>query len=80
MGEVGFELIFLPPYSLEVNPAERIFEEVRRLIEGRVYLSLRAKQAAIEHLLRQFRADKVRLKRLIDWDWIRQTHEQFLDA
>ena len=55
MGEVGFERIYLPSYSPELDPAERVFEEVRRQIEGEVYPSLRAKQAAIEHLLRQIK-------------------------
>jgi hypothetical protein len=79
MGEVGFERIFLPPYSPELNPAERIFEEVRGEIEGKVYPSLGAKQAAIEHLLRQLRANKARLERLVGWDWLKQAHEQLLE-
>ena len=43
MGQVGFARIFLPAYSPELNPAERVFEEVRRHIEGEVYPSLKAK-------------------------------------
>ncbi len=76
MGRVGFERIFLPAYSPELNPAERVFEEVRRQVEGVVYPSLRAKMVAIDHLLRQLRADKPRLKRLIGWDWIRRALAQ----
>jgi transposase len=30
----------LPSYSPELNPAERIFEEVRRRVEGKIYESL----------------------------------------
>jgi len=80
MGEVGFGRIFLPAYSPELNPAERVFEEVRRHIEGAVYPSLKAKTAAIDHLLRQMRADKPRLKRLIGWNWIKQVLEQLPTA
>ncbi len=80
MGEVGFERVYLPAYSPELNPAERVFEEVRRHIEGEVYPSLRAKQAAIDHLLRQLRADKARLNRLIGWGWIKRTYDQLPDA
>jgi hypothetical protein len=69
----------LPPYSPELNPAERIFEEIRGEIEGEVYPSLRAKQAAIEQLLRQLRANKARLGRVIGWDWIKRAHEQLPD-
>ncbi len=58
MGQAGFARIFLPAYSPGFNPAERVFEEVRRQVECRVYLSLRAKKDAIDHLLRQLRADK----------------------
>ena len=79
MGEVGFERVTLPAYSPELNPAERVFEEVRRHIEGEVYPSLSAKQAAIDHLLRQLRADKARLKRLIGWRWIKQAYQQLPD-
>ena len=35
--DVGLLLIVQPPYSPELNPAERVFEEVRRWIEGRMY-------------------------------------------
>ena len=62
MGQVGFAQIFLPAYSPELNPAERVFEEVRREAEGRVYPSLEAKRKAIEHLLRQLKADQPRLR------------------
>ena len=72
MGQVGFARIFLPAYSPELNPAERVFEEVRRPIEGEIYPSLEAKRLAIDHLLRQLRADKARLRQLIGWDWLRQ--------
>ena len=34
MGQLGFGRISLPAYSPELNPAERVFEEVRRHIEG----------------------------------------------
>ncbi len=76
MGQVGFARVFLPAYSPELNPAERVFEEVRGHIgghiEAEVYPSLKAKKAAIDHLLRRLKADKPRLKRLIGWHWIKQ--------
>jgi hypothetical protein len=34
MAQVGFARIFLPPYSPELNPPERVFEEIRRAGEG----------------------------------------------
>ncbi len=80
MGQVGFARIFLPAYSPELNPAERLFEEVRRHIEGEVYPSLKAKRSAIEHLLRQLKADKPRLKQLIGWDWLQRALAQLPNA
>lgn len=63
--------VFLPPYSPELNPAERVFEEIRRRVEGRVYPDLAAKQAVVEAYLRELAADAARVRRLCDWDWIR---------
>ena len=45
-----------------------------------MYPSLKAKMAAIDHLLRQLRADKPRLKRLIGWNWIEQALAQLPNA
>jgi len=41
----------LPPYSPELNPAERVFEELRRAVEGRVWGTVEAKVAAVDRLL-----------------------------
>jgi len=72
MGQVGFAGMFLPSYSPELNPPERLIEQVRRHVEGQAYPSITAKRSAIDHLLRQLKADKTRLKRLIGWDWVKQ--------
>lgn len=62
--------IFLPPYSPELNPAERVFAEIRRRVEGRVYATLAAKQATVEHYLEQLAADPARVRRLCGWEWL----------
>ena len=67
---VGVPLIGLPPYSPELNPAERLFEEVRRRVEGHVYATLADKVAAVEAFLEELDADPVRVRRLCGWDWI----------
>jgi transposase len=76
MATLDMRSIFLPSYSPELNPAERIFEEVRRHIEGLVYPSLYAKQYRIDHFLRRLRADKDRLRQLASWDWIESIFNQ----
>lgn len=57
-------------YSPELNPAERIFEELRRAVEGIIYETLEAKKQAVESELRQLAADPQRVKRLVGWDWL----------
>jgi DDE superfamily endonuclease len=66
-------LHFLPAFSPELNPAERVFEEVRRHVEGKVWVSLDAKMAAVELYLTSLVQDEDRLKRLVCWDWIRES-------
>ena len=41
-------------YSSELHPAERMLEEVRRWVEGRISGSIEAKFAAVESFLRSF--------------------------
>jgi hypothetical protein len=70
--EVGVALVYLPAYSPELNPVERVFCEVRRCVEGVVYGSLEAKLAAVEGALGGLREGMVRL---VGWDWIREALE-----
>jgi len=64
MGASGLTRVYLPPYSPELNPPERVFEELRREIEGVVYGSLAAKRRAIDQALRRLNQDKNRLRQL----------------
>jgi transposase len=52
VGEVGLRRVYQPPYSPELNPAKRVFAEVRRWVEGRMYESMKAKQAAVGRVRR----------------------------
>ena len=70
--EVGLDLVEQPGYSPELNPVERVFEELRRLIEGEVYESLEAKVQAVEVELAKLDADPARVRSLTKWDWITQ--------
>lgn len=73
--QLPFVRIFQPPYSPEVNPVERVFEELRKEVEGRLYPSLVAQQQAVETILRDLAADPERVKRLVGWDWFCQALE-----
>ena len=67
---LGLPLIGLPPRSPELNPAERVFQELRRAIEGRVYATLEDKVAAVHAKLTEWEADPARVRSLCGWDWI----------
>ena len=49
---VGLPTIVQPPYSPELNPAERVFEEVRRWVEGRLYRCIEDKVEAVNSVPR----------------------------
>lgn len=68
-------LVGLPAYSPELNPAERVFQEPRRAVEGRVYATLDAKVAAVEAELAKLDADPARVRSLANWHWIDQAVE-----
>lgn len=70
VGELPFTRIFQPAYSPELNPVERIFEELRRVVEGVIYATLETKQQAVEFELSQLAADPQRVKNLVGWDWL----------
>lgn len=73
--KLSIQCIFQPSYSPELNPVERVFQELRREIEGRIYPSLLAKKQAVENVLQQLAADPERVKRLVGWNWICQAFE-----
>jgi hypothetical protein len=72
---VGLPLVALPPYSPELNPAERLFEEVRRRVEGTVYATLADKVAAVQAFLDELDADPARVRSLCGWDWLIAAHD-----
>jgi transposase len=71
----GLALIEQPPYAPELNPAERLIEEIRRAVDGRPYATLDDKIAAVDAFLIELDADPDRVRRLAGWDWIEQAFE-----
>ena len=74
--ELGMPLIGLPPYSPQLNPAERAFQEVRRAIEGKVYATLEDKMTAVAEFLQELEAEPGRVRSLTWWDWIKTAVQQ----
>ena len=67
---LGVPLVDLPPASPELNPAERVFEELRRAVAGKVYPTLEEKVAAVDAELRRSEADPACVRRLTGREWI----------
>jgi hypothetical protein len=74
--DIGLPLVRLPAYAPELNPAERVFEELRRAVEGEIYGDIDAKVAAVEAVLAPLAADPARVRQLVGWDWITQALAQ----
>ncbi len=73
---VGLPLVKQPPASPELNPAERVFEELRREVEGEVYGTIEKKMAAVEGELEALATAPDRVQRLTGWSWIRDALAQ----
>ena len=64
-------LIRLPPYSPELNPAEQIWNILRRnYFANRVFGSLDAATAQAEFGLTEMAANWAAMKSLTNWPWI----------
>jgi hypothetical protein len=70
--EVGVALVYLPAYSPELNPVERVLCAVGRCVAGVVDGVLAVKMAAVAGVLGGLREGMVRL---VGWDWIREALE-----
>jgi transposase len=67
----NISLVFLPPYSPELNPAERLWNVLRRdYFANRVFDSLNAATLQAEHGLAQMASNRESLKSLTNWPWI----------
>jgi transposase len=53
-------LIFLPPYSPELNPAEKIWQTIKRDFENRLFHSLEKLGEFITHALEKITVEKVK--------------------
>ena len=65
----GLTLVHLPSYSPELNPAERYFEEIRRITANRVFESLDAQAKLITQAVNDW-ADNEKIKQLTGYEWI----------
>ena len=66
----GLIVLFLPPYSPELNPTERFFEELRKATANRIFKSIGEQEEAIEGRLNTLIGDTKAMKQLLGYGWI----------
>jgi transposase len=66
----GLIILFLPPYSPELNPTERFFEELRKATANRIWKTIEEQEVAIEKKLCALTDDVERMKQLTGYKWI----------
>ena len=69
----GLTLIKLPPYSPELNPVERFFEEVRRSTANQIFDTLETLEDIITKTVNDWTPEK--LKQLTCYEWIKRQWE-----
>jgi len=66
----GLIVLFLPPYSPELNPAERFFGEVRKATANQVFKTIEDQEVLIEAKVRELADDTEGMKQLLGYEWI----------
>lgn len=66
----GLIILFLPPYSPELNPTERFFEELRKATANQIFKTIEDQEHVIEAKLNELTNDADAMKRLLGYDWI----------
>jgi transposase len=67
----NIRLVFLPPYSPELNPVEHLWDELREKSFGNfVFSSLDALENHLESALLSMEHDRARVHSIVAWPWI----------
>jgi transposase len=71
-------LLALPPYSPELNPVEKLWDQLKDRLCNQPFNSLRALEAVMTDFLRDVWQDARRVGRLIGDGWLRAQSKRFL--
>lgn len=67
----NMQLLFLPPYSPELNPVEHLWDELReKHFHNRVFDSLDAVEDHLVVSLHELELDQPRIRSITAWQWI----------
>jgi transposase len=68
----GLIVLFLPPYSPQLNPCERFFEELRKATANVIFKTIEEQERAIDTALNAWANDSEGMKQLLGYEWILQ--------
>jgi transposase len=68
------EITKIPPYSPELNPVERFFQELRRRLKFKVFETIEQAEEYISEKLQEFIKDKQSMRKLTLYPYIANTH------
>jgi len=71
----GIEIKYLPTYSPELNPVERVFQDIKKSLKNRIFRQLEELEEAICQIVRAFTFDM--LRSLTFYPYIREVMENF---
>ena len=67
----NLQLVFLPPYSPELNQVEHLWDDLReKSFHNRVFDSIDALECHLEQALAAFEKDSQRVRSITHWPWI----------
>ena len=66
----GLIVLFLPPYSPELNPVERFFGELRKATANTIFETIEEQEVALEKKLNELTDDVEGMKQLLGYAWI----------
>ena len=66
----GLIVLFLPPYSPELNPTERFFEELRRATANHIFKTIEDQERVIGERINLLADDTQGMKQLLGYEWI----------
>lgn len=66
----GMIVLFLPPYSPQLNPAERFFEELRRATADSIFKTIEEQEKIIEKAINMWADNIDGMKQLLGYEWI----------
>ncbi|MFZ5916789.1 MAG: IS630 family transposase [Chloroflexota bacterium] len=67
----NLRLLFLPPYSPELNPAEHLWDDLReKAFCNRVFHSIQALENQLAASLREMELQNERVRSIVAWPWI----------